>query len=178
MWLDLCSSTHAAALTKGFNILANSFPPELVERFSKSASNSYVTNCLIVVKLKDQSQSELRVPRNTNAIETPKLPNYCFNMAALRPLTLVHIKRVLGVPLANEINELKAPLTSLFCASSNNGLDFRRNSESDKTSPSQNNGVVALGTKYGLRFNGSTSFMAPLRYASVIEPTNGFKSRR
>jgi hypothetical protein len=59
----------------------------------------------------DQSQSELRVPRDTKAIETPKVPNFGFYPAVFRPLlTLVPIKRLLGVPLANEIIELWAQL--------------------------------------------------------------------
>jgi hypothetical protein len=53
----------------------------------------------------DQSQSELWVPQDTKAIETPKVPNFGFYPNAFRPLTLVPIKRVLGVPLANEIGE-------------------------------------------------------------------------
>jgi hypothetical protein len=46
------------------------------------------------------------VLRDTKAIEAPKVPIFGFNPAVIRPLTLVPIKRVLGVPLANEINEL------------------------------------------------------------------------
>jgi hypothetical protein len=38
LWLNLCSSTRDAALTKIFHILSNSFPPETVERLSMSAS--------------------------------------------------------------------------------------------------------------------------------------------
>jgi hypothetical protein len=62
------------------------------------------------VQLCDQSQSELTVPRDTKAIEAPKVPIYGFYQAVFRQLTLVPIKRVLGVPLANEINELMAQL--------------------------------------------------------------------
>jgi hypothetical protein len=40
---NLCASTYDAALTKIFHILAKSFPPESVERFSKSAIHSFVT---------------------------------------------------------------------------------------------------------------------------------------
>jgi hypothetical protein len=48
---------------KIFNNLANSFPPQKsVERFSKSASDSYVTSWRTVVQLRDQYQSELVVP--------------------------------------------------------------------------------------------------------------------
>jgi hypothetical protein len=108
--LNLCSSTHDAALTKISNILANSFPPESVERFSKSSSNSYVTTRRALVQLCDQCQSELKVPQDTEAIEAPKIPSSGLYPAIFRPLTLVPMKRVLGVPLANEINELKAQL--------------------------------------------------------------------
>jgi hypothetical protein len=55
-----------------------------------------------------QYQSELRVPLNTKAIETPKAPNYGFDLAVFRPLILLLIKRLLGIPLANEITELMA----------------------------------------------------------------------
>jgi hypothetical protein len=48
--------------------------------------------------------------RNTEAIEAPKISNYGFYPAVFRPLTLVPIKRVLGVLLANEISELMAQL--------------------------------------------------------------------
>jgi hypothetical protein len=88
--------------------LATSFPPKYVERFSKSASNSSLTNSQTFVHLRDQSQSQLKVPRDAKAIETPKLPSFGFNPAVFRPLTVVPIKRVLGVPFAKEINELKA----------------------------------------------------------------------
>jgi hypothetical protein len=60
------------------------------------------------VQLYDQFQSELRVLWNTKAVEAPKISISGFNPAVFRPLTLVPIKRVLGVPLATEINELKA----------------------------------------------------------------------
>jgi hypothetical protein len=60
------------------------------------------------VQLCDQSQSELGVPRDTKAIKTPQVPNYGFNPAVFRPLNLVPIKRVLGLPLANEIGEVMA----------------------------------------------------------------------
>jgi hypothetical protein len=113
--LNLCSSIHDAALTKFFHILANSFPPESVERFSKSASSSFVINLRFVVQLCDQSQSELRVLWNSKAIETPKVPISGFYPAVFGPLTLVPIKRVLGVPLANKINELKAQLQRINC---------------------------------------------------------------
>jgi hypothetical protein len=108
LWLNLYSSTHDATLTKIFHVLANSFPLESVERFSKSASNSFVTRRRTFVQVCDQPQSELRVPLDTKAIETPKAPNFGFNLAVFCPLTLIPIKRVLGVPLANEISELKA----------------------------------------------------------------------
>jgi hypothetical protein len=67
------------------------------------------------VHLCDQSQSELIVLRNTEAIEAPKVPVYGFYPAAFRPLTLVPIKRVLGVPLANEISDLMARLQRVNC---------------------------------------------------------------
>jgi hypothetical protein len=38
----------------------------------------------------------------------PNIPGYGFYPYVFRPLTLVPRKRVLGVPLANEISELKA----------------------------------------------------------------------
>jgi hypothetical protein len=60
------------------------------------------------VQVKDQSQSELRVPRDTLAIEAPKAPIFGFNPAVFRARTLVPIKRVLGVPLVIEIIELMA----------------------------------------------------------------------
>jgi hypothetical protein len=60
------------------------------------------------MQLSDQSQSELRVLWNTEAIEAPKISIFGFNPAVFCPLTLVPIKRVLGVPLANEISELRA----------------------------------------------------------------------
>jgi hypothetical protein len=60
------------------------------------------------VRLCDHSQSELKVPRDTKAIEAPKVPNYGFYPAVFRPLTLVPIKPSLGVPLVNEIGKLMA----------------------------------------------------------------------
>jgi hypothetical protein len=61
------------------------------------------------VQLKDQSQSGLRVPQDIEAIQVPKVLVSGFNLpAALRLITLVPIKRVLGVPLGNEIVELMA----------------------------------------------------------------------
>jgi hypothetical protein len=51
----------------------------------------------------------------TKAIEAPKLSSYGFYPAVFRPLTLVLIKRVLGVPLANEISELMAQLQRVKC---------------------------------------------------------------
>jgi hypothetical protein len=113
--LNLCSSTYDAALTKIFHILANSFPPESVERFSKSASNFSVTSWRTFVQLCDQSQSELRVPRNIEAVEAPKVSSSGLYPAVFRPLTLVPIKRVLEVPLANEISELMAQLQRVNC---------------------------------------------------------------
>jgi hypothetical protein len=111
LWLNLCSSTHDAALTKIFHILANSFLPEFVQRFSKSASNSYVTSCRTFVHACDQSHSELRVPRNTKAIEAPKTSSYVFYPVVFPPLTLVPVKRVLGVPFDKiEISELIAQM--------------------------------------------------------------------
>jgi hypothetical protein len=62
------------------------------------------------VQLCDQSQSELKVLRNTKVTEAPNIPGYGFYPYVFRPLTLVPRKRVLGVPLANEISELKAQL--------------------------------------------------------------------
>jgi hypothetical protein len=90
--------------------LANSFPLEYDERFSKSTCNSFVTSLRAFVQLCDQFQSELKVPRGTKAIKTPKVPIYDFYPGVFRPLTLVPIKRVLGVPLANEISDLRAQL--------------------------------------------------------------------
>jgi hypothetical protein len=111
MWFNLSSSTLVAALTKIFRVMANSFPPEFVECFSsKSTRKSYVTIRQHVVHLCDQFQSELRVLWNSKAIETPQVPRSCFNPAVIRPLTLVPIKRVLGVPLAKEVDELRAQL--------------------------------------------------------------------
>jgi hypothetical protein len=46
--------------------------------------------------------------RSTKAIETPKVPSLGFNPIVSCPLTLVAIKRVLRVSLANEIIELRA----------------------------------------------------------------------
>jgi hypothetical protein len=115
LWLNLCSSIHDATLTKIFHILANSFPPEYVERFSKSASNSSVTNIRTFVQLCDHPQSELRVLENTKANETPKVPIYGSYPAVFRPLTFVPIKRILGVPLANEINALRAQPQRVNC---------------------------------------------------------------
>jgi hypothetical protein len=43
MWSSLCSSTHDAALTEIFDIVADSFPQESFECFGKKAYNSYVT---------------------------------------------------------------------------------------------------------------------------------------
>jgi hypothetical protein len=80
----------------------------------------------------------------------PKVPTFGLYHAVLSPLTLVNIKRVLGVPLANEINErvaklqrLKLTVNKFNCASSNTSSDFRRDSRSRGTSLSQNNGTVA-----------------------------------
>jgi hypothetical protein len=67
------------------------------------------------VQLCDQSQTELRVPRNTHAIEAPKISSSGFYPTVFCPLTLVPVKRVLGVPLANEISELMAQLQRLTC---------------------------------------------------------------
>jgi hypothetical protein len=136
------------------NILANLFPPESVERFSKSASHSYVTSRRTLVQLCDRSQSELRLPRDIEVIEAPKVPNSGFYPAVFRPLTLVPMKQVLGVPRANEINDLGLSCNALAVmkfnyTSSNNSWDFRRNFGSDGTSASQNNGSVAIGTKHG-----------------------------
>jgi hypothetical protein len=44
MGLNLSSSTHDASLTKIIQILANSFPTKYVERFNKSAINSFMIN--------------------------------------------------------------------------------------------------------------------------------------
>jgi hypothetical protein len=93
---------------KIFHILASLFPPEHVERFSKSASISSVTSSRTVVPLYGKSQSGLKVPWDKHAIETPKVPSSRFNLTFFRSLPLVPIKRVLGVPLANQINELMA----------------------------------------------------------------------
>jgi hypothetical protein len=60
------------------------------------------------VQLEDQSQSELRVARDTHAIETLKEQGSCFSADVFLSLFLVPMKRVLGVPLANEISELRA----------------------------------------------------------------------
>jgi hypothetical protein len=60
------------------------------------------------VQLCYPSQSELKVPRDTKVIETPKVPTFGFYPAVFRPLTLVPIKQVLGVPLMNEVTELMA----------------------------------------------------------------------
>jgi hypothetical protein len=81
------------------------FPPESVECFSKSASNSYGTSGRNGVQLSDQSQSGLIVPQDTKANEMQKVPSSSFNPAVFRPLTLVPIKRVLDLPLAYEIGE-------------------------------------------------------------------------
>jgi hypothetical protein len=93
---------------KIFHVFTSSFPLKYVDRSSKSDSNSSVTTRRIVVPLCDHSQSELKVPQDKKAIETPKVPNSSFNPAVFRRLTLVPIKRVLGVPVANEIGELMA----------------------------------------------------------------------
>jgi hypothetical protein len=45
---------------------------------------------------------------DTKAMESPKTPVFGFNPAVFRTLTLVHIKRVWGVPLENEINKVVA----------------------------------------------------------------------
>jgi hypothetical protein len=52
------------------------------------------------MQLCDQSQSELRVPRDTKAIGAPKISSYDFYSAVFRPLTLVPIERVLGELMA------------------------------------------------------------------------------
>jgi hypothetical protein len=57
---------------------------------------------------KDQSQSDFRDPRDTYATETLKVPVFDLYPATFRPLTLDLIKRVFGMPLANEISELRA----------------------------------------------------------------------
>jgi hypothetical protein len=44
------------------------------------------------------------------AIETPKASSFGFHPAVFRLLTLVHMKRVMGVPLAKEIRELETQL--------------------------------------------------------------------
>jgi hypothetical protein len=147
----------------------------------KLLHNSYVTSCRTIVHLRDQLHLELKGPRDTKVLSI--VPSFGFNPAVFRPLTLVPIQRVLGVPLANEIGELmalsqRANNHRFKCASFDIGWDFRRKYVSDGTSPSQNNGTVVLGTKYGLRLNGYASFMAPLRCAIIIVPTNGCKSRR
>jgi hypothetical protein len=108
MGLNLCSLTHDVTLAKIFNMLANSFPLESVDRFSKSASDFSVTNSRTLAQLRDRYQSELRDPRNISAIETPKVTNYSFYPTVSCPLTLVPIKRVLGVPITNAISELGA----------------------------------------------------------------------
>jgi hypothetical protein len=57
-----------------------------------------VTSSRTSLQLCDQFQSGLRVPWDTKAIETPKMPSYGFFPAVFRPLTLVPIKRVLEYP--------------------------------------------------------------------------------
>jgi hypothetical protein len=108
-----------------------------------------VTGKRTIVQLRNQSQSEPRIPQNTKAIETPKVPSFGFYLNLFRPLALVPIKRVLGVPLANEISEVKAQpqraltIIEFNCASFNNGWDFRRKFASHGTSPSPKNGTAA-----------------------------------
>jgi hypothetical protein len=100
---------------KNLSRLGEFVSTKTVERFSKSASNSYVASSRTFVRLCDQSQSELRVLRNTKAIEAPKIFSSGLYPAVFRPLTLVPLKRGLGVPLANEINELKAHVQRVNC---------------------------------------------------------------
>jgi hypothetical protein len=76
----------------------NLFPPESAKRFSKSASNSFVTSKRNVVQLCDQSQSELRVLRDTKTIETPNVLCSGFYPAVFRPLTLVPINETWEYP--------------------------------------------------------------------------------
>jgi hypothetical protein len=107
MWLSLSSSTHDSTLRKVFHILANSCPPKSVERFSKSAITpcDQLTNCRA---LQRSISVGARSFRDTQAIETPKVHRSGFNPAVFCPLTLVPINKVLGVPLANATNDLKA----------------------------------------------------------------------
>jgi hypothetical protein len=60
------------------------------------------------MQFKEQSQSKLRVLWDAKVIKAPKVPVFGFNLTVSRPLTLVPIKRVMGVPLASEITELMA----------------------------------------------------------------------
>jgi hypothetical protein len=53
MGLNISSPTHDAALTKIFHILANSLSPTSIERFGKSAFDSFVAMRLTVMELKD-----------------------------------------------------------------------------------------------------------------------------
>jgi hypothetical protein len=49
------------------------------------------------MQVKHQSQSELKVLRDTHAIEAPKIPVVVFNPVVLRPLILDPIKIFLSV---------------------------------------------------------------------------------
>jgi hypothetical protein len=100
------------------------------------------------MQFKYQYQYKSSVPRDTNAIKAPKVPVCGFNPVVFRPLTIFPTIRVLGVSLANDINELMLNRNALTvcefnCASYNGGWDFRRKSASNGTSPSRNNGPLA-----------------------------------
>jgi hypothetical protein len=72
VWRVLVRLITIRSARNSCHILANSFPSEFVERFSKRANNFYVTSGRIVAQFKDQSESDVGVPRNTKAIEAPK----------------------------------------------------------------------------------------------------------
>jgi hypothetical protein len=63
------------------------------------------------VQLCDQSQSELRVLWNTEAIEAPKISIYGFDPAVFRPLTLVPTVKASGVDRPTKQRQSRKPVT-------------------------------------------------------------------
>jgi hypothetical protein len=99
--LNLSSSLHDAALTKCFTYWRIRSHPNLSSVVARVPTTPlWPFEFLTFQEFRDQSLSALRVPRGTHAIEVPKVPVNGFNPAVFRPLTLVLIRRVLGVPLA------------------------------------------------------------------------------
>jgi hypothetical protein len=127
--------------------------------------------------LRDQSQSQLRVSRDTKAIEAPKIPAFCVNLTVSCPFTLVPIKKSWKYPLLKRsanprLTRNASKVIKFKFASFNTDLDFRRKLiSSDRASLSRNNGIGALGTKFDLQLNGNSWLRALLRYTNVIVPT-------